>query len=200
MNTKSRLRGVALSILCCSIAACSKNPDAQRKVDPNVPAVVNLGPPILPSDTAKKPVVLAAWVNDDSLRLHVVSDYAVMTAALLRNDGHMIASMYVPDGELVIPGATKQGAAAIASTLLDLAKSKSLASLDRQTKAIHYAPADSTVIDSGTYQIRTSRTGGLAVVESGTYVTRWRAHPSPTQWTILRDELKPDRSARKKVN
>ncbi|MBI1810270.1 MAG: hypothetical protein HYR75_10265 [Gemmatimonadetes bacterium] len=201
MRTKSRLRGVALSILCCTVAACSKpDPDAQRKVDPNLPAVVKLAPPVLPSDTAKKPVEMPAWAGDDSLRVHTMRNFAILGAMMAFKDERSTMLSYDPHAELVLQDSTVRGAKDIAATLVAFAKQRSMGEFVRTTRAMHVDWKDSTALDSGTYTIETQRDGGQVVKEGGHFVTRWRLHPPPTEWAILRDELKPDRGARKKVN
>ncbi len=198
MRTKSRLRGVVLSILCCT-AACSKNADQQRKVDPNLPAVVNVGPPILPSDTAKKPVILPGWTLDDSLRFHAMQNFALLGAMMAFKDQRNVMLQYHPQAELVLQDSTVRGSKDISAALVEFAKQKSLGEFVRTTKSMHANWTDSTVIDSGTYTIETKREGGQVVKEAGRFVTVWRVHAPPTEWTIFRDELKPDRSARKTV-
>lgn len=199
MHCNSRLRGVVLSILCCSITACSRNTDEQRKIDPNLPAVVNLPAPILPSDTAKQPVVLPDWAQDDALRAHAMKNFALLEATLVFGDLSTARSNYHPQAELTLADSTVRGAQNIAVALVDFAKTRSMSEFKRTTAAIHANWADSTAIDSGKYQILTKRAGGSALVETGRFVTVWRLHAPPTEWSIVRDELKPDRRARPKV-
>lgn len=200
MRSNSRLRGVVLSILCCSIAVCSKNTDEQRKFDPNLPAMVNVGPPILPSDTATKPAgVLPEWANEDALRLHAMRNFSLLEASLVFGDLSTARSNYHPEAELILADSTVRGAQNIAVALVDLAKKRSMSEFKRTTTAFHANWADSTAIDSGTYQILTKRAGGNVIAETGRFVTTWRLHAPPTEWSIRHDELKPDRRARKDV-
>ncbi len=199
MQSNSRLRGVVLSILCCSITACSRNTDEQRKIDPNLPAVVNLPASILPSDTAKQPVVLPDWATDNALRAHAMKNFALLEATLVFGDLSTARSNYHPQAELVLADSTVRGAQNIAVALVDFARKRSMSEFKRTTTAIHANWTDSTAIDSGKYQILTKRAGGSALVETGRFVTLWRLHTPPTEWSIVRDELKPDRGARKNV-
>jgi len=191
MRSTSRLRGVALTILCITAAGCSKNSEDRRKVDPNLPAVVNLGPPILPSDTAKKPVPVPGWAIYDSLQFVAINNYAFMGAFLARGDARQLVTMYHPDADLVMPNAQKHGREAIAKALIEQAKSQSLTEFNRRSRIIHASWKDSTVTDSGVYEIHASRDGKTRTVESGKYITTWHVHAPPTEWTILKDEFKP---------
>ena len=176
--------GVALAILCCTIAACGGT-SAPAKADPNAPAVVKAPPPVLASDTAKP--VIPPVIADDEAQQTLLRSYSLLAAALANDDARMAMSLYAPTAEFTTVDGTFKGKPEIAKAYGAFAAGHKLQDFQRSPRAIHVINADSTVVDSGSYKIVLKRAG--APVERGTYATVWRIHPPPLNWVMLKDHL-----------
>jgi hypothetical protein len=192
--TSANRRGVALPILCLAFAACSKQDvRAKAATDPNAPAVVKLPPPILPSDTAKKPVIPVVTAQDAAMALS--QRYALLGAGFAFADPQLVREAYAPAAQLTTPNGTFTGQTSIVKELSSLGTSGSVKDFQRTSRVMKVV--DSTVVDSGTFTIVRRRPGADSVVEHGFYSSEWRIHPPPALWTMTRDHLYE--TARKKV-
>lgn len=189
MMQSAHWRGMALPILCLTIAACGK-PDAKaadpKATDPNAPAVVKAPPVILPSDTAKKPDPNA--VSMEYAKVTMARDFAVLAAAISFGDKQMIAAQYAPDATLITPIGSFQGKEAIVAQFAGMRGLKNFQRLSRKTSIV-----DSTVVDSGVYEIVLKRPGADSLAEQGTYASVWRVHPEPMEWVMTSDHLYPSK-------
>ena len=189
---------MAIPILAFVLGACTERPAPARPnaADPNAPAVVQLPPVILPSDTAKPDTTERVRQRLAEATSALGQNYAVLGTAIVFGDRRMIASQYAPDAVLRMPGATHTGSVAIANTLAALGPPKSLKEFKRTSQGTRIA--DSTVADSGDFVAISKRAGADSLVERGTYVTTWRIHPPPMTWVIKTDELRPRATRRPK--
>ena len=178
-------RGMALSILCLFAAGCAK-PDARgtAKSDPNTPAVVELGMPKPPATANEPPRPV---VDERQLVLSLAQNYSLLAAAMANGDARMIGTLYAADAELSMSGGTYSGGSNIEGNLAAMGRQQSLADFQRRTQRHHLT--DSTVVDSGIYQITLKRHGGDSVSERGTYATRWRIQAGG-KWVMEQDFLK----------
>ncbi len=189
MMQSARWRGMALPILCLAITACGK-PDSKaadpKAVDPNAPAVVKAPPIVLPSDTAKKPDPTA--VTMENAKVTMARDFGVLAAAISFGDKQMIAAQYAPDATLVTPNGSFQGKEAIVAQFAGMKGLKVFQRLSRKTSIV-----DSTVLDSGVYEIVLKRAGADSLYEQGVYASVWRVHPEPMEWVMSSDHLYPSK-------
>jgi hypothetical protein len=178
-------RGMALSILSLTAAACSK-PDARANAaDPNTPAVVKAPPVVLASDTAKKPD--SAAVSMLLAKTTTARNYAILGFAISRGDLQMVGAQYSPEAKLTTPSGTYAGKNAIAHLYAGLVGLKTFQRTSRMTTL-----KDSTVADSGTYTMVIKRAGAAdSSVEHGSYSSLWRVHPEPLEWVMWSDHLYP---------
>ena len=187
MRSAHRCGMVLAAILCLAITACSK-PDARAKAaDPNTPAVVKAPPPILPSDTAKKPVVPV--VATDAAGNMLNRNYALLGAAFVFVDPRLVNAAYSPTAELTTPNGTFTGRAAILKEYQSFGMDGSVKEFNRQSAVLNVI--DSTVVDSGTYTVVRKRADTGSTVVRGAYASVWRIHPPPMEWVMTRDHLYP---------
>jgi hypothetical protein len=180
-------RGMALPILCLTIAACSK-PDARRvAADPNSPAVIKLPPPVLPGDTVRK--VVEPVVTTEIARMTLSHDYALLAGGFAFVDENLLAGAYAPTAELVTPNGSFKGRAAILKEFHSFGMDGSVKAFQRQSATLKIV--DSTVADSGTYTVVRKRARTDSTVERGVYASVWRIHPAPMDWVMTRDHLYP---------
>lgn len=191
-------RGMALSILCIFVSACSGSRADSRAPakDPGAPAVVQVPAVVLPSDTIKKDSTPDARSALEAAKRSIAGDFAVLGAAIAFGDRRMIATTYAPDAEVITPEKTYTGSMAIASGLGRLGPSNSLAEFRRRSLAMRIV--DSTVVDSGVYIVLTKRVGADSVFERGRYATTWRIHAPPLNWLITRDHFYRESPAKPK--
>ena len=187
----ARRHGMALPILCLFAAACGK-PAAREaaKNDPNTPAVVALGMPKLPEPEKAPPPPI---VDETQLVVTLAQNYSLLAAAMVHGDARMIGTLYAEDAELSMSDDSFSGVANIATNLASFGRQQSLVDLERRTR--RHLLVDSTVVDSGAYQITFKRAGANAVSERGVYATRWRIKANGA-WVMEQDILK--RAALKK--
>jgi hypothetical protein len=178
---------MALPILCLTLAACGKPNAAAKAADPNTPAVVKLPPPVLPGDTAKKPV--PPVVSDDEARTTLSRNYALFGAGFAFGNPRLVAESYSPTAELTTPNGTFVGQAAIVKALAKLGMDGSIKDFQRVSRVMKIV--DSSVTDSGTFTIVRQRAGADSSVERGTYASVWRIHPPPMVWVMMSDHLHP---------
>jgi hypothetical protein len=178
-------RGMALPLLCLLAAAC-RAPDARdaAKTDANMPATVDLGRPKPPEPEKEPPRPV---VDESQLVMKLAQNYSLLAAAMVNGDARMVGTLYAPDAEMSMSDGSWNGAANIATNLASLGRQKSLADFQRRTR--RHLLIDSTVVDSGAYQITIKRTGADSVYESGSYATRWRIK-SDGNWLMEQDVLK----------
>jgi len=192
MKVMSRTR---MSMVClAAIAACTSQDDA-RKVDPNIPAVVQAPPIILPSDTAKPDTMPAYQARMKSARIELLPEYGFITAGAAFGDYGMLASIYSPDATLSVGDSTYVGGTRIAAALVDFFRRYSVSDLTRQPGTVN--AVDSVYTDSGRYEIVSKRGIQPAVTERGGYVAKWRLLPRDPRWSLLSDEFTPDSPAKK---
>jgi hypothetical protein len=185
MMQTAQWRGMALPILCLIISACSK-PDARANAaDPNAPAVVKAPPVVLPSDTAKK---VPEPVVDQQTAINVVSrNYALAGAGLSMMDPKLILGAYSPTAELVTPNGKFTGQTAIVKEFQSFGMDGSVREFNRQSLVLKVV--DSTVADSGYYQVTRKTARADTTVERGAYAAVWRIHPPPMEWVMTEDHL-----------
>lgn len=198
MTIAALRRGMALSVLCSCAWACGRKPEAAKALDPRVPAVVQLPPPVLPSDTAKPDTMMQHRERIRLARRELVPNYAILGAAMVFGDRRMIASHYAPDAVFLTPDTTLTGSVAIANALAAQGPPRSLVEFNRTS--IDVTIIDSTVADSGTYKAIAKRAGARdSTIERGSYVATWRVHAPPLHWVITRDEIRPNGKRHRKV-
>lgn len=183
MMQTAQWRGMALPILCLIVSACSK-PGANA-ADPNTPAVVKAPPVVLASDTAKK---VPEPVVDKDVAINMVSrNYALAGAGLSMMDPKLVTGAYAPTAELTTPNGKFTGQTAILKEFQSFGMDGSVKEFSRQSVMLKVV--DSTVVDSGYYQVtrKTARTD--TTVERGAYAAVWRIHPAPMDWVMTEDHL-----------
>lgn len=190
-----------ITMVACGALACHAPQDqaarqaAQRAANPNIPAVIQVPPPVLPSDTHH--VVPAPAPSTPKEMLQVLgSNYAILGLAIVSGDRRMIGATYAPDAELTTPDTTLHGAVAIAQSMGQMGPRNSLREFRRTPRATNVQ--DSTVTDSGAYVILSKRAGADSLVERGTYATVWRARAGGKNWVILTDHISHMSGTRKK--
>jgi hypothetical protein len=190
MMRSTRWRGMAVSLVACTaIIACGK-PDARANAaDPNTPAVVRVPPPVLPSDTARKPVETKTVVSWEEARTTVSRDYAMLGAALAFSDPKLLLSSYSPTAVLTTPNGTFTGSDAILKEYRGFGMDGSVKAFNRQSQVLKVV--DSTVVDSGVYTFVRKRDRGDSTVTRGTYATVWQIVPPPKDWVMTKDRLYP---------
>lgn len=185
MMKTAHWRGMALPILCLIVSACSK-PDANaNSADPNTPAVVKAPQVVLASDTAKKvpePVV----AKDVALNM-VSRNYALAGAGLSMMDAKLIVGAYAPAAELTTPNGKFTGQTAIVKEFQSFGMDGSVKEFTRQSLMLNIV--DSTVVDSGYYQVTRKTARSDSTVERGAYASVWRIHPPPMDWVMTADHL-----------
>lgn len=189
-------RGMVLPILCFSLAACDRKAEPAKAADPNAPAVVKLPLPILYPDTAKPDTMESHIERTNAAQSELLTNYAVLGTAVVLGDRRMIAMQYAPDAVLVTSESTYSGPVAIANALAALASSRSLRAFSRRSLDVRII--DSSVVDSGTYKLISKRRGADSILETGSYVAKWRIRPPPLVWMIKGEELRPAGQRRKK--
>lgn len=190
MMRSAHWRGMALSVVALiGITACSKPDPRASAADPNTPAVVRVPPPVLPSDTARKPKETTTVVSWDEARATVSRNYAILGAALTFADPKLLVSSYAPTAVLTTPNGTFTGHEAIVKEYRGFGMDGSVKAFNRQSQVLKVV--DSTVADSGIYTFVRTRKGADSTVTRGTYATVWQIVPPPKDWVITKDRLYP---------
>ena len=194
-------RKVLSLVAVLGIAACG-SPAAQKDRDPKAPALepavvnvpLNLSTPVV--DTAPhKPSIIP---DDQRQRIITVNQgYGLATATMINQDGRMLGQLYAPDAVLHVPDSTVTGVAAVVRSWLGFAHSKSLAEFQRISRGQRIID-DSTLADSGIYQMIFKRTARDSVIERGEYKATWRARQDVSKWVMLEDAIRPGTTPRKK--
>lgn len=196
------MRREVLSVVAVlGIAACG-SPAAQKDKDPKAPAlepaVVNVpfSVPTPAIDTAPhKPSVIPA---DPTKRAVAVSQgYSLAAATMINQDGRVLGHVYAPEAVLHVPDSTVTGVAAVVRSWLGFAHSKSLTDFQRSPRGQRIID-DSTLADSGVYQMIFKRTARDSVIERGEYKATWRAREDVSKWVMLEDAIHPGSKPKKK--
>jgi hypothetical protein len=172
-------RGMALPILCFVVTACGKH-DAN---DPNTPAVVKAPQVVLESDTAKK--VVEPVVSKDAAVNILSRNYALAGAAFSMLDPKLITAEYDPAAEVTTPNGTFTGMAAILKEFKSFGMDGTVQQFVRQSLVLKVV--DSTVVDSGFYQVTRKTARADTTVERGAYAAEWRIHS--VDWLMTKDHL-----------
>jgi hypothetical protein len=180
----------ALSVI--TVGACAPADDA-RKVDPNLPAVIQV-PIVLPGDTMRSDTIAAYRERMQGAIQQLYPEYSVLAAATVFGDRRMMTAIYASDATLRIADSTYTGGVAVVNAMVTLFSRASVTEMTRQSRALN--AVDSIYTDSGSYVMVSKRSGGTATSERGTYVARWRRNAGEPRWTLLYDELKPQLAKR----
>lgn len=187
----------------CAVAvlstACSESKTAAdaSKADPNKPAVIQVPPVVLTSDTAKPDTMPAHRARMEAAAGDLRAEYSIMITAAMMNDRRMVGSMVAPNAVVRLADTTLTGRDAIVNGLVDFTLRTSLRDMQRYSRAIH--AAGTTYTDSGSYVLTSQRGIAKPREERGTYVSVWnRGDGSEARWQMLRDELTPDSQAKKR--
>ncbi len=185
-------RGMALPILCLIVTACGKQGARANASDPNAPAVVKAPPVVLASDTAKNK---AEPVVEQDVAINIVSrNYALAGAAFSMLDPKLIVAAYDPYAEVTTPNGTFTGITAILKELKSFGMDGSVKEFNRQSLVLKIV--DSTVVDSGYYQVIRKSARSDSTVERGAYAAEWRIHPG--HWLMTKDHLYAAKKVAKK--
>jgi hypothetical protein len=167
------------------------------------PAVVDVPSPVkspikdpaLDSAPAKPKELL---IPADALhrQLAVGQGYALATAMMINQDVRMLSGLYVPDATLSLPDTSIKGAIPIAQRWVILTKVRSLTEFERRTQGMRVLD-DSTLADSGIYQMTLKRTPKDSVLERGRYATTWRVRAGTNGWKMLTDRIMPGAAKKK---
>lgn len=183
MMRSAHLRGMALPILCLIVTACGKKDARANANDPNAPAVVKAPPVVLTSDTAKK--VVEPVVAQDVATNMVSRNYALAGAAFAMLDPKLINAEYDPEATVTTPNGTFTGMTAILKEFKSFGMDGTVQQFNRQSLVLKVV--DSTVIDSGYYQVIRKTARADTTVERGAYAAEWRIHP--VDWLMTKDHL-----------
>jgi len=192
MNVLSRT-AVSMAWL-TALAACTKPEDA-RKTDPNLPAIVQAPPIILPSDTARPDTMPEYRDRMEAARPELMREYSVMAAAAVFGDRPMLSSIYSPAVTLRLGDSTHTGRAAATVAVINFFQRSGIVELIRQSDTLN--AIDSVYTDSGNYLMVAKRPGAAESHERGRYVAKWRLMPRGPRWSLLSDELTPDPATKK---
>jgi len=194
-------REVLSLVALLGISACG-SPAAQKAKDPKAPALepavvnvpLNVPTPVL--DTAPRaPNIIP---EDQAARSNaVLQGYSLATATMVNQDARMLSQLYAPDAVLHVPDSTVTGMPAVVRSWLGFAHNRSLADFQRITHGQRIID-DSTLADSGVYQMIFKRTAKDSVIEQGEYKTKWRARKDIANWIILSDSISRGRPPKKK--
>ncbi len=183
---------MALPILCLAIAACGSK-DAPAKSDPNAPAVVKVAPPLLASDTEKK--VKQPVVSDMDARNTLARHYALLGTTLAMMDAKTVMQEYAASAEFTTSNGSFVGTDAIAKEMDRLTTGRTIKDFSRTSRTFQIV--DSTVVDSGSYAIVSSRPSGGETTERGEYAATWKIQAPPLEWVMLKDHLYPPATVKK---
>jgi len=197
------MRIAALSLVAVAGIACgtsSTKTDNNSNALADAPAVVSV-PMKLPVDTMKQPGAATAKPtlipSDPSQRATTVSmQYSLAAATMVNHDERVLGRLYDGGATLRTPDTTVTGMVAVVKTLIALAQSKSLVDFQRTSRKTIVVD-DSTLTDSGSYQMVFKRTPKDSVIERGIYTARWRARTDAASWVMLDDHLMPAKGAAK---
>ncbi|MDA1080568.1 MAG: hypothetical protein O2973_02655 [Gemmatimonadetes bacterium] len=206
MNRRMR-SAVTLGTLCvvAVITACTSREDAAnaanaanaaRKVDPNLPAVVQGPPIIIPSDTARPDTMPDYRQRMSDAARELIPQYSVLGAAAVFGDRRMLVSIYSPGAMLRLGDSTFTGGVRAAAALVDLFRRSSVNEMVRQSRSTN--AIDSVYTDSGAYLMASKRGGGETALERGTFVSKWRKLAKDPGWALEYDEITPDPPATKR--
>lgn len=192
MNVSSR---TAISMAWLTALAACTNPDDARKTDPNLPAVVQAPPIILPSDTARPDTMPEYRERMEAAQRELIPQYAVIGAAGVFGDRRMLASIYAPSATLRLGDSTYSGGTPVVTALADFFRRSAITDMVRQSESTN--AVDSVYTDSGSYLMVSKRPGTAESHERGRYVAKWRLLPRDPRWSLLSDELTPDPPAKR---
>ncbi|MDQ8153700.1 MAG: nuclear transport factor 2 family protein [Gemmatimonadota bacterium] len=177
------------------LAACNTSSTPDPKAPANEPAVIDTRPPA-PAVAGAAPVKL---IPDDYMDRRIPIDQAYSLAGFTMRNGDiaMLASLYHPNASLKTPDTTVTGNQSIAEQWNRFARGKSIADFQRTPRSLTVAD-DSTLIDSGSYVIKTARAVGDTISEKGSFVTRWRIRKEAAKWVMLEDQIAAGKVEKKK--
>lgn len=165
--------------------------------DPNKPAVIQVPPVILPSDTATPDTMPAYMEKIASAKSEIMPEYSLITAAAVLGDQRTLATQLAPDVVIKMAGVTLTGRDPAVAGLVEFARRNSLREILRQSHVLN--AIGSTFTDSGAYLMVAQRGIAKPVEQRGTYVSVWRqGSGSEPKWQMVRDELTPDAPAKKR--
>jgi hypothetical protein len=190
----------AAGLVACGAPARQDAPAADPKAPATDPAVVSvpLNLPRLASDapdtTRKSPLIPA----DDRERMRAISAlHALVTATMINQDSRMLSQLYALNAVLHAPDSTVRGSTEVVHYLITYARSKSLADFQRISHGQRIMD-DSTLADSGIYQMVLRRSPKDSVIERGQYRAVVRARKDINAWVILEDQFKVGAPAKRK--
>jgi hypothetical protein len=194
MRRVSLLFVAALGIVACGSPASKQD----SKAPANEPAVVS-APVNVPTPVAEPASKKSALIPDDQRQVAIIlsQGYGLATATMIHQDARMLGQLYAPDAVLHVPDSTVTGLLAVTHSWLEFAHSRSLTEFQRITRGQRILD-DSTLTDSGTYQMIFKRTEKDSVTEHGAYRTTWRARRDISKWVMLEDAIRPGKSAKNK--
>ena len=188
MNTSQIFSRTLAALGAGLVLACTSTEDA-RKVDPNLPAVVQAPPLVLPGDTMRTDTVPAYRERMAVAIGEIYREYGVLQAAAVLGDRRMLAAIYSTDATLRIGDSTYTGSVSLVNAMAGFFSRASVTDMTRQSRAIN--AVDSVYTDSGSYVMVSKRAGGRETSEQGTYVSKWRLRPTSPRWVLQHDELTP---------
>ncbi len=179
------------------VAACNAPPKNDPKAPAEAPAVIDTRPPAPAPVAPSQPKVKIIPDDPTERNIAVEQPYSLAAFTMRNGDIGMLASVYAPTATLKLPDTTVSTNQSIAESLHRFAISKSMAYFQRTSRRLTITD-DSTLVDSGTYALMTSRTKGDTITEKGQYIARWRARPSGKNWVMLEDQILPGKIEKKK--
>lgn len=187
--------GLAGLVGACTVRDTAR--EAERKKDPNMPAVVQGPKIVLPSDTAHPDTMQDHKDRMAVLARQVQEPYALIGAAIGFSDTRLFGSIFAPDAVFIFGDSTYTGVEHITKALIDMGRRSGLTEVNRVSRAFN-GEGDSIYVDSGDYLMRAQRPGGAKREEGGTYVSTWRHLGPPAGWVLRRDEIRPFPPAKKR--
>lgn len=186
---------VALVVVALAVAACTGSADAE-KADPNRPAVVQVPPPILPSDTAQPDTMPEHLQRMADAKAELSPLYSMMAAMAIMGDRRTLSTDLAPDVVIRLGDSTYTGRVAATNALVAFMRRASISDMGRSSRVL--SAVGSVYTDSGEYGMLSRREGGTPVEQRGNYVSVWTRYAMPQRWELQRDELIPFRKASKR--
>jgi hypothetical protein len=179
------------------LVACAKTATPDPNAPAETPAVIDTRPPAPPPVIAGAPAV--KLIPDEYMDRRIPIDQAYSLAGFTMRNGDiaMLASIYHPNASLKTPDTTVTGNQNIAEQLHRFARGKNMAEFQRMPRSLTVAD-DSTLIDSGSYVLKTARAVGDTISEKGAFVARWRIRKDAAKWVILEDQIAAGKIEKKK--
>jgi len=188
-----------LLVIATGIVACGSPASKQDSKAPAVEPVVISAPVDVPTPAVAAAPKKTGPIPEDQRQLAIVlaQEYGLVTATMIRQDPRILGQLYAPDAVLHVPDSTVTGLPAVVRSWIAFAHNKSLTEFLRISRG-HRVVDDSTLVDSGTYQMIFKRTEKDSVTERGEYTTTWRARQDVSKWVILEDAIQPRTAPKKK--